>query len=215
MSMRLHPAVSAVVALLPLITGNLSSQADTDAARVLPLPSTPIPMPRRAGGIPERKSRDYRVFTVYDRVANTTRLTVVPVRRGRRSLERASVSFSVSVTYPGPELTTVPDSVEFLFMAFAPARSGWALAHPDPLKLTVDDSLQAEIPSTSYRRLPVALTANGRREMIVYRVAVPQVMALAAAPESQLKVGRFTIRLDQYGREGLRALTARLVSAQP
>lgn len=215
MSKYLHRAVSAVMALVPAITGNLSSQADTEAARALPPVSTPRPVPRRSSEAAERETRDYQMITVYDRVTNHTRVTVVPFQKSRRSPDRASVSFAVSITYQGRQLTMPPDSVEFIFTAFAPARSGWALAHPGPLKLTVDDSVQAEIQSSSYQRLAVALTARGRREMIAYRVAIPQLMALAAAPEGKLKVGRFTIKLDEYGREGLRALAARLVPAHP
>jgi len=215
MSNHLHHTVGAVVVLLPSIVINLSSQADTQAAHVAPPVSTPAAVPRPAAGTTDRRPSSYQMSAVYDRVNKTTRLTVVPAQNYRPSSDRASVSFAMSITYPGRDLTTAPDSVEFLFTAFAPARSGWALAHPGTLKITVDDSLNATIPSSSYQRLNVQLTARGRTEMIVFRVATPQVMALAAATEGKLKIGRFTIKLEERGLEAVRALAARLAPAHP
>ena len=130
-------------------------------------------------------------------------------------MDRASISFSVSVTYPGRAPSVTPDSADFLFTAWAPARSGWALAHPGTLKLTLDDSLPVAIPSTSYQRLPVRFTARGRTELIVCRVATTDLLALAASTKSKLQVGRFTIKLDAHAREGLQAFARRLMPAAP
>ncbi len=214
MSMRLERAASAVVVLLPSIAASLSSQADTQAASVLAPAATVVPMPPHAAGEADWEAKDYQMSAIYDRVTNRTRLTIIPAQKYQAAMDRASVSIAVSVTYPGRGLTTVPDSVEFLFTAWAPARMGWALGHAGTLKLMLEDSLPVQIPSTSYQRLPVSFTASGRTEMVVFRVATPQVTALAASSKGKLKVGRFTIKLDAHGLEGLQTFARRLTSAQ-
>jgi len=206
---RLDPARLTLL-LLPLMAIKVLAQADDRTGTELRPPAA-----RSLNATSDAESRRPRTTVVYDRVSDHTRLTLVPRQKGRRFGDRASASLAVSASWRGRDLIAVPESVEFLITAFAPARRGWPLAGPATLKLIVDDSLRAEVPSTSYRRLAVGLTSRGRTELLAFRVSTAQLSALASSAQGKLRVGRITIKLDQAMRDDLRALAHQLTAGYP
>lgn len=223
MSTRLNHACSALLVLLPAISINLLSQADSQTAPTLPPASIPSPRPLPRGPSTDYGVHDYQLSSIYDRVGGRTRLSVVPMQKSQPSLvpmqknqpsfDRPYLSFAVSVTYPGRDLVVPPDSVVFEFTVFAPARLGWAFGHPEPLEITLDDSVHLEFPNTAYERMAVRFTDPGRSELMVFRVPIAAFLSLAASSKAKLRVGHFTVKLDAHSIEGLQALADRLTPA--
>ena len=203
----------AVLVLLPSMPGSLLSQADSQAASAQPPVSVPVPRPLLPGSWAEHGVHEYQLSSIYDRVTDRTRVTVVPRQKYRPSYNQPNVSFSVSVTYSGREPTPAPDSVVFEVAVFSPARGGWPLAHPERLKVTLNDTIHLEFPSADYRRMSVHLNDRGRNETLDFRIPTTDFLSLAASSRARLKIGRFTIKLDQPGLDGLRALVPWLMPA--
>ena len=210
MSTRFNRVMSAVLALLPSVPGRLCSQADTEAARTLPSAAIQRSRPVLPDASADHSINDYQLSAVYDRVANRTRVTVVPAQHYQPAFDKPTMSFAVSISYLGRPSAAAPDSVELDFITFTPPRAGWPLAHPHSLRIILDDSVRSEFPAAEYQRMSVGLFDRGRSEMSSYRIPSPAFLQLAGSSRVTLKVGRFTIKLDQQGFEGLRVLAARL-----
>ena len=213
MSTRLKQVMRTVLVLLPAVPGCVFSQADSQTAAALPPVAVPPARPLPPGPSAYRGVHEYQLSSIYDRVADRTRVTVVPSQHYQLTFGKPTMSFAASIGYPGHGAVTSQDSVELEFITFTPARSGWGLAHAQPLRITLDDSVHMALPAAGYQRMSVRLLDRGRREIVRFWMPTAEFRRLAASARAKLKVGRFTIKLKQQDLEGLLALNSRLVPA--
>ena len=213
MSVRITPAFCTLVLPILVMTGSLSSPVDGQApgsARhgLLASRSLPGPLP------PNRVVYEYQLSSVHDRIAHRTRVSLQLFQRSGHVADGSFMSFWISATYSGQVLRTVPDSVELEFIGYSPLRRGWAFGHPRSLIVVLDDSVQLEFTSPNYLRTPTHFGDSRRIDALHFRVSTPDLVRLASSVHVVVKVGRYTIKLDQRGLEPIRAFIRQLESLQ-
>ena len=192
MSLHLHLTRSTLLAavLLPLV----NPEATVVAAQSLQTNSKPV----------------YQVSTVYDRLTDSTRVTVL-MKRGSRPFGLGSrVWLDLSFTHRGARLTVPPEAVVLTLESFTPARGGWAFARPRKLRVRSEGNVKLEVPAARYAKLPVGLFAPGRREELSFRIPAVQFTALAAEPEIEFQAGNARIHFLSQGMEMLREVVRQL-----
>jgi hypothetical protein len=155
----------------------------------------------------------YEVNTIYDRLTDSTRVSVALKASSRPFGLRSRVWVDVSFTHPGTRLTVPPEAIVLTLRSFTPSRGGWAFAHPQQLRVLSGKSVKLELPAAEYEKLRVGLFDAGRREMLSFRVPTEQFVAMTAEPELELKAGKARIRLRGRSMDMLRDVTRRLKSA--
>ena len=211
MASRVGRLSSLVIAALAGVPVRALSQADSQATEPAPgvsRPLSPVPFLAPTDG---RGGHQYVLSAIYDRVLRRTRVTVVPMPVTHLSVDQPMMSPAATIEYPGQEPVEPPHTVELELTAFSPARSGWALAHPQSLEILLEDSIRSVYPAVDYERLPVGLRDPGRRETVRYRIPTADFLKVVTASRVRFKVGRMTTRLDDRGILGFRALIARAV----
>lgn len=147
---------------------------------------------------------------IYDRLTDSTRVTVALKRSSRPFGLGSRVWLDASFTYAGTRLTVPPETVVLTLASFTPARGGWAFAHPQRLRIVSGESLELEIPAAGYDKLRVGLFDAGRREMLSFRIPTEQFVAMAAQSELELKAGKAKMRLREREMGMLRDVVRRL-----
>jgi hypothetical protein len=155
----------------------------------------------------------YEVTTIHDRLTDSTRVTVALNGSSRRFGLGSRIWLDVSFTHAGPRLTAPPEAVVLTLASFTPARGGWAFAHPQRLRIQSGKTLQVAVPAAEYEKLPAGLFDAGRREMLSFRIATAQFVAMAAEPELELKAGTARMRLRKRAMGMLRDVARRLTPA--
>lgn len=203
--------LGAVMVLGTLVDGGLLSEAASQSPRSIRVAVRPAP-----SGFTDRaaasSSAGYQLNVIYDRVTHRTRVSLLTFHRVERTPDHASASLAVSASYQGQELSELPDSVEFDFTTFAPIRRGWALGHATDLKVTLSNAALV-FRAAEYRKMALRLGDPYRKEMLNFRVATTDLIALLRASPVELKLGRFQFRIDEPGLDGLRAFTRLLMPA--
>jgi hypothetical protein len=181
------------------------------SAAVLQL-AVPAAVPVRAQSFQADRASDaaYEVSTIYDRVTDSTRVSVALKGSSRPFGLGSRVWLDVSFTHSGPRLTVPPEAVVLTLESFTPARGGWAFAHPERLRVESGESVKLELPATEYEKLPVGLFDAGRREMLSFRIPTGQFVAMAAEPELELKAGDARMRLRGRAMDMLRDVARRI-----
>lgn len=169
------------------------------------------PQPFRLSPVP--RLSEYQLNSVHDRVTNQTRVSVQSFRRSAPVADGAFMTFSIAVNSPFQAPGATLDSVEVEFTGFAPLRRGWAFGSPRTLTAILDDSLRYEVPAADYFRAPLRLGDSRRSDVMRFRIPRSRFIVLTASTRLNLKVGRFTIKLDRYGLEALRAFSRKLGSS--
>jgi hypothetical protein len=204
MSARFTHILGAVFSLV-LATAGLPSHPNGQgpwSTRQRRLASRPVP-----GRVPPGLGRnEYQLTSVHDRIAHSTRVSVQSFQRSEHIADGSFVRFTVAVTYPGHAFAATHDSVELEFVGSSPLRRGWAIGRPAQLLAVLGDSVPLAFPSVEYRRTPTHLGDSRRIDVLLFRIASIDLMALASSDQVSLRVGRFTIKLDERGLEPLRAL---------
>jgi hypothetical protein len=157
----------------------------------------------------------YEISTIYDRLTDSTRVSVALKGSSRPFGLGSRIWLDVSFTHPGPRLTVSPEAVVLTLRSFTPARGGWAFAHPERLRVVSGESVKLELPAAQYEKLRVGLFDAGRREMLSFRIPTKELVAMAAEPELELKAGNARMRLRGRALDMLRDVTRRLKPAGP
>lgn len=153
------------------------------------------------------------VSTIYDRLTDSTRVSVA-LKRSSRSFGLGSrVWLDVSFTHAGARLVVPPEYVVLTLASFTPTRGGWAFAHPQRLRVVSGESLELDLPAGEYQKLRAGLFDAGRREMLSFRIATERFVAMAAQSELELKAGKAKMRLRQREMSMLREVVRRLTPA--
>jgi hypothetical protein len=175
----------------------------------------PAASPARAQSFRGDRGSDaaYQVSTIYDRLTDSTRVSVALKKSSRPFGLRSRVWLDVSFTHSGARLTAPPESVVLTLMSFTPARGGWAFAHPQRLRVVSGESVKLELPAAEYEKLRAGLFDTGRREMLSFRIPTGQFVAMAAEPELELKAGNARMRLRGRAMDMLRDVARRLKPA--
>lgn len=136
---------------------HIASSAGTAAAALL----LAVPMATMAGTqsfrADQASDEAYEVTTIYDRLTDSTRVTVALKGSSRPFGLGSRIWLDVSFTYAGPRLTIPPEAVVLTLAGFTPARGGWAFAHPQRLRIRSGETLELAVPATEYEKLPVGL----------------------------------------------------------
>jgi hypothetical protein len=155
----------------------------------------------------------YEVNTIYDRLTDSTRVSVALKGSSRPFGLRSRVWLDVSFTYSGPGLTVPPEAIVLTLRSFTPARGGWAFAHSQPLRVVSGERVKLELPAAEYEKLRVGLFDAGRREMLSFRIPTGEFVAMAAESELELKAGKARMRLRGRAMAMLRDVARRLEPA--
>jgi hypothetical protein len=156
------------------------------------------------------KDSVYETTTNYDRLTDSTRVTVVLKGSSRPFGLGSRVSLDLSFTYPGVHLTAPPEAVVLTLESFTPARGGWAFAHPQQLRVRSGKTVKLEVPAAHYAQLRVGLFDAGRREELSFRIPTEQFTPLAGEPEVEFKAGNASIRFRDARMEMLREVVRRM-----
>ena len=183
------------------------------AAILVPLRAATAPARAQSFQAGRASAAAYQVSTLYDRLTDSTRVSVALNGSSRPFGLGSRVWLDVSFTHSGPRLMVPPEAVVLTLESFTPARGGWAFARPQRLRLVSGKSVKLEVPAAQYEKLPVGLFDAGRREMLSFRIATGELIAMAAEPELELKAGNARMRLRARAMEMLRDVTGRLKPA--
>ncbi len=195
-----------------LLRFSLARSARTTAVVLqLAVPTAMAPAQSFQAGRASRAAHE--VSTTYDRLTDSTRVSVALNGSSRPFGLRSRIWLDVSFTHPGPRLTVLPEAVVVTLRSFTPARGGWAFAHPERLRVVSGESVKLELPAAAYEKLRVGLFDAGRREMLSFRIPTGQFVAMATEPELELKAGNARMRLRGRAMEMLRAVSRRLKPA--
>jgi hypothetical protein len=211
--MHTHFFRAAHAAAGDLLPTHVASAAVVLAALVpfAPLAATSAPAQSFEAG--RVSSAAHEVSTIYDRLTDSTRVSVA-LKRSSRSIGRGSrVWLDVSFTYAGARLTARPEAVVLSLASFTPARRGWAFAHPQRLRVVAGAGLELDLPAGEYQKLRAVLFDAGRREMLFFRIPTDQFVEMAAQSELELKAGRVKMRLRGRAMGMLREVVRRLTPA--
>jgi hypothetical protein len=192
MSLHLHPAWSAgAVAAVLQVVSPAAAVASAERFQV------------------DRKSV-YEVTRTYDRLTDSTRVTVVLNGSSRPFGLGSRVWLDLSFAYRGVRLTAPPESVVLTLESLTPVRGGWAFAHPQKLRVRSEKKDKLEIPAAQYAKLRAGLFDRGRREVLSFRIPAEQFAALASEPEIEFKAGKASIRFRDRRMEMLREVIRRM-----
>jgi hypothetical protein len=165
--------------------------------------------------VPWAKPEPYQVLTTYDRLADSTRVTVVLEGGSRPTGLGSRAWLDASFSYSGAQLTAPPEEIVLTLESFTPARGGWAFSRRQKLRVRSGKSLQLEVPNIEYVRLPVGLFDSGRREALSFRIPAERLAALLTEPELEFKAGNAKIRFRQENMEMLREMVRRMTLSGP
>lgn len=154
-----------------------------------------------------------QVLTTYDRLTDSTRVTVVLNGSSRPTGLGSRAWLDASFSYSGTELTAPPEEIVLTLESFTPARGGWAFSRRQKLRVRSGKSLQLEVSNIEYLRRPVGLFDSGRREELSFRIPAEKFAALVTEPELEFKAGNARIRFRQENMEMLRAVVRRMTLA--
>lgn len=157
----------------------------------------------------------YNVTTIYDRLTDSTRVTVGLKGSSRPFGLGSRVWLHLSFTHRGVRLTAPPEAVVLTLESFTPARGGWAFAHPQKLRVRSGKNDKLEVPAAQYAKLRVGLFDAGRREELSFRIPTEQFTALAAEPEIEFKAGNASIRFRDRRMEMLWEVVRRMTPSGP
>ena len=165
--------------------------------------------------VPCAKPEPYQVLTTYDRLADSTRVTVVLEESSRPTGLGSRAWLDASFSYSGAQLTAPPEEIVLTLESFTPARGGWAFSRRQKLRVRSGKSLQLELPNIEYLRRPVGLFDSGRREALSFRIPAERFAALLSEPELEFKAGNAKIRFRQENMEMLREVVRRMTLSGP
>jgi len=159
-----------------------------------------------------RSESQYQPVTLYDRVADSTRVSLLlghtPKPFGLGSTVWAHATFAFKGRRPPPR----PTSAVVILDSWTPARGGWAFAHPQALQVRDGQARLATIPASQYVKRKVQLFDTGRREVLSFRVAADTLATLSRQPALTLRAGRAVVPLTARGMEALRILVREMTS---
>lgn len=155
----------------------------------------------------------YEVSRIYDRLTDSTRVSVALKGSSRPFGLGSRIWLDVSFTHSGSELTVPPEAVVLTLESLTPARGGWAFAHPQRLRVIWGENVKLDLPAADYAKLPVELFDAGRREVLSFRIQTGQFVAMTAEPELELKAGNARMRLRGRAMDILRDVARRLEPA--
>lgn len=158
----------------------------------------------------DQQSSVYEVATIYDRLTDSTRVTVMLKGSSRPFGLGSRVWLDLSFMHRGVRLTVPPEAVVLTLRSFTPARGGWAFAHSRKLRVRSGKRDKLEIPAGEYAKLRVGLFDRGRREELSFRIPAEQFIALAAEPEIQLTAGNASIRFRDRRMKMLQEVVRRM-----
>jgi hypothetical protein len=158
----------------------------------------------------DHKPAEYQITTIYDRIADSTRISAVLLRQSRAFGLGSWVSVDAAITFAGRQPTGAVGPVALTFESFTPSRGGWAFARPQRLKVRSGNAVQLEIPPAEYVKRRVHVFDAGRRESLSFRIPAEQFAALSAEPELKLKAGPASVRLRERGMAVMRQLVQRI-----
>jgi len=161
------------------------------------------------------KAESYQVLTTYDRLTDSTRVTIVLEKSSRPSGLGSRAWLAASFAYPGVHLTTPPDAVILTLESFTPARGGWAFSHRQKLRVRSGKNVKLEIPNIEYVKRRVHFFDSGRREALSFRIPAERFAALLSEPELEFKAGNAKIRFRQENMERLREVVRRMTLSAP
>jgi hypothetical protein len=138
-----------------------------------------------------------QINTIYDRITDSTRVSVLILSRSRRFGLGSWVSLDASAAYAGRRPTRWPADVVLAFEAFTPSRGGWAFARRRELHIRSGDVTKLEVAPAEYVKHPVHFFDSGRRDALYFRIPTAQIATLASEAELTLKVGNANVRLDE------------------
>ena len=184
---------------------------------VLGLSALPLPVSVVSVAVGQEFRRgdqpSHQITRIYDRVADSTRLTLVVPGSSRPFGLKSRAWLDISLAYKGTIMRNIPTSVVLTFESFTPSRGGWAFAKPRELRVSSGKRVLAKIPASSYQKRRVRLLDSGRREILSYTLPTDQFVNMAAESELNLQVGGGTIRLRQR-MELLRAIAHLLMAVE-
>jgi hypothetical protein len=158
----------------------------------------------------QRSLAAHSIIALYDRITDSTRVTVPLGESARRFGLGSKVWAYAYVAFRGRRLPEPASDVVLAFESWTPARGGWAFAHAEALEVRSGRLRLADVPAAEYVKRRVRLFDSGRREALSFRVPLTELAALAEHPGLILKVGRATVRLDQRRMARVRALVDRM-----
>ena len=156
-----------------------------------------------------------QVTTIYDRVSDSTRVTLVFTKGSRPFRFGSRAWLDVSFAYPGRYLTVPPETVVFTLESITPARRGWAFDHTTRLHAQSGTRIRLDAPAAQYMKQPGRLFDVGRRELLSFHISAKQFAAMATEPELELKADRATFRFGEQEMDILRDVVRRMTPPGP
>jgi hypothetical protein len=185
---EIHPRAATAWLFLPLLTA-APAQSQTHFAQ-------------------RERQRGYQVTTIYDRETDSTRVTFTVLGSSRLFGLKSRAWIDLSFTYPGRRLISPPQTVLLTVESFTPSRGGWAFARPQELRIACADEEKLRLAPAHYEKRPVHLFDSGRREVLSFRIAARQIVAIAGEELLNLDVGRAKVRFRERRMAMLRDLVA-------
>jgi hypothetical protein len=156
------------------------------------------------------QAESYQVLTTYDRLTDSTRVTIVLEKSSRPSGLGSRAWLDALFAYPGVHLTTPPDAVILTLESFTPARGGWVFSHRQKLRMRSGKNVELETPDIEYIKRRVHFFDSGRREALSFRIPAERFAAVLSEPELEFKAGNAKIRFRQENMKMLREVVRRM-----